>query len=186
MTPMLRQYFQIKEQYPDTNLFFRMGVFTRCSSKMPKLPPHPGGGPDQRDKKKERRHSSLRHSPPRRDLYAAKLLRAGHKIAICEQVEDPALSKGLVKRRSPTFYTPGTALKLETESPNRKLQSVRYFSIPSNCPSPVSTCHSPPLKSLPVPVGSEEDFKIRPVQTIPAGASFPESQRESVEPFSHL
>jgi DNA mismatch repair protein MutS len=68
-----------------------------------------------RDKKKENSIPLCGIPYHARDLYAAKLLRAGHKIAICEQVEDPALSKGLVKRAVTHILTPGTALELDSD-----------------------------------------------------------------------
>lgn len=116
MTPMLRQYFQIKEQHPDTILFFRMGDFYEMFFDDARI-----AAPilevvlTSRDKKKDDAIPLCGIPHHARDLYASKLLRAGHKIAICEQVEDPALSKGLVKRAVTHILTPGTALELDSD-----------------------------------------------------------------------
>ncbi|MCP5102687.1 MAG: DNA mismatch repair protein MutS, partial [bacterium] len=67
-----------------------------------------------RDKKKENSVPLCGIPYHARDNYAAKLLKHGHKVAVCEQVEDPALAKGLVKREVTHILTPGTALEIET------------------------------------------------------------------------
>lgn len=115
ITPMLKQYFEIKKDFPDTILFFRMGDFYEMFFEDAKT-----AAPllevvlTTRDKKKEDAVPMCGIPYHARDTYAAKLLRKGHKVAICEQVEDPALAKGLVKRDVTHILTPGTALEIET------------------------------------------------------------------------
>lgn len=112
---MLKQYFQIKKQYPDAILFFRMGDFYEMFFEDAKT-----AAPllevvlTSRDKKKDDAVPLCGIPYHARDTYAAKLLRKGHKVAICEQVEDPALAKGLVKREVTHILTPGTALEIES------------------------------------------------------------------------
>lgn len=114
MTPMLKQYFEIKKDYPDTILFFRMGDFYEMFFEDAKT-----AAPvlevvlTSRDKKKENAVPMCGIPYHARDAYAAKLLRSGFKVAICEQVEDPALAKGIVKRDVTHVLTPGTALEIE-------------------------------------------------------------------------
>jgi len=115
ITPMLKQYFEIKKDFPDTILFFRMGDFYEMFFEDAKT-----AAPllevvlTTRDKKKDDAVPLCGIPYHARDNYAAKLLRKGYKVAICEQVEDPALAKGLVKREVTHILTPGTALEIET------------------------------------------------------------------------
>ncbi len=115
LTPMLKQYFEIKKDYPDTILFFRMGDFYEMFFEDAKIAaPIMEVVLTSRDKKKENSVPLCGIPHHARDNYAAKLLRAGHKVAICEQVEDPALAKGLVKRDVTHILTPGTALEIDS------------------------------------------------------------------------
>lgn len=115
LTPMLKQYFEIKKEYPDAILFFRMGDFYEMFFEDAKL-----ASPvlevvlTSRDKKKENATPLCGIPYHARDVYAAKLLRAGFKVAICEQVEDPNLAKGIVRREVTHILTPGTALEIDT------------------------------------------------------------------------
>jgi DNA mismatch repair protein MutS len=115
ITPMLKQYFEIKKDFPDTILFFRMGDFYEMFFEDAKI-----AAPllevvlTSRDKKKDDAVPLCGIPYHARDNYAAKLLKKGHKVAICEQVEDPALAKGLVKREVTHVLTPGTALEIES------------------------------------------------------------------------
>jgi DNA mismatch repair protein MutS len=114
ITPMLKQYFEIKKDFPDTILFFRMGDFYEMFFEDAKI-----AAPllevvlTTRDKKKDDAVPLCGIPYHARDNYAAKLLRKGYKVAICEQVEDPALAKGLVRREVTHILTPGTALEIE-------------------------------------------------------------------------
>ena len=109
-TPMMQQYRAIKKEYLDSILFFRMGDFYEMFNEDAKT----ASGILQialtaRNKKTNPvpmcgipHHSA--------NLYITKLLKAGKKVAICEQTEDPKLSKGLVKREVVRIITPGTIL----------------------------------------------------------------------------
>ncbi|MCP4156150.1 MAG: DNA mismatch repair protein MutS [bacterium] len=115
LTPMLKQYFEIKKDYPDTVLFFRMGDFYEMFFEDAKIAaPIMEVVLTSRDKKKENSVPLCGIPHHARDNYASKLLKAGLKVAICEQVEDPALAKGLVKRDVTHVLTPGTALEIDT------------------------------------------------------------------------
>ncbi|MCP4217957.1 MAG: DNA mismatch repair protein MutS [bacterium] len=115
LTPMLKQYFEIKKDYPDTILFFRMGDFYEMFFEDAKIAaPIMEVVLTSRDKKKENSVPLCGIPHHARDNYAAKLLRHGLKVAICEQVEDAAQAQGLVKRDVVCVLTPGTALEIET------------------------------------------------------------------------
>jgi len=115
ITPMLKQYFEIKKEYPDTILFFRMGDFYEMFFEDARL-----AAPllevvlTSRDKNKENAVPMCGVPYHAKDNYVAKLLRKGYKVAICEQVEDPATAKGLVKRDVTHILTPATALEIDT------------------------------------------------------------------------
>src|SRR3970040_1652921 len=99
ITPMMQQYLQIKERYRDAILFFRLGDFyemffedaqTAAEDLHSALPAH-----TKSDNQSVPLCGVPYHSA---EPYIQKLLDAGHKVAVCEQVEDPKTAKGGVKR----------------------------------------------------------------------------------------
>ncbi|HPE16444.1 MAG TPA: DNA mismatch repair protein MutS, partial [Oscillospiraceae bacterium] len=113
-TPMMQQYLEAKGQCEDCILFFRLGDFyemfaddARLVSKELDLTL------TTRDRGKENPEERVPmcgvpyHSS---EAYIARLIAKGYKVAICEQMEDPALAKGLVKREIIRVVTPGTVL----------------------------------------------------------------------------
>jgi DNA mismatch repair protein MutS len=114
LTPMLKQYFEIKKSYQDSILFFRMGDFYEMFFEdAKKAAPILEIVLTTRDKKKENSVPLCGIPYHARNYYAAKLLKKGYKVAICEQVEDPATAVGIVKRDVTCVLTPGTALEIE-------------------------------------------------------------------------
>ena len=108
MTPMLKQYLDIKKQYPGCILFFRMGDFYEMffedavsASKILQITL------TSRDKNKENPIPMCGIPYHAADGYITKLVCAGKRVAICEQVEDPKKAKGIVKRRVIRVVTPG-------------------------------------------------------------------------------
>ncbi len=115
LTPMMRQYLEIKEQNQDSILFFRLGDFyemfgsdARTASRELDLTL------TSRDKDKNKSEDEKipmcgipYHAS---DSYIARLIAKGYKVAICEQTEDPATAKGLVKRDIIRVVTPGTVI----------------------------------------------------------------------------
>ena len=116
LTPMMKQYLEIKKQNPDSILFFRLGDFyemfaedAKTASKELDLTL------TSRDKGKHAKPEDEQipmcgipyHAS---DSYIARLISKGYKVAICEQVEDPAKAKGLVKRDIIRVVTPGTVM----------------------------------------------------------------------------
>jgi len=110
LTPMLEQYFEIKRQVPDAILFYRLGdfyemFFEDAEKAAPLL-----------DLVLTARSKGQEHETPMcgvpfhsADAHIAKLIRHGLRVAICEQTEDAAQAKGLVRREIIRIVTPGTA-----------------------------------------------------------------------------
>jgi len=109
LTPMMRQYLEIKEQYKDCILLFRLGdfyemFFDDAQTASRELEITLTG----RDCGLEERAPMCGVPFHSIDAYISKLINRGYKVAICEQVEDPALAKGIVKRDVIRVVTPGT------------------------------------------------------------------------------
>ncbi|NLY71280.1 MAG: DNA mismatch repair protein MutS, partial [Clostridiales bacterium] len=127
LTPMMRQYKDIKENYKDCILFFRLGDFYEMffedaivASKVLEIT-------------LTAKNCGLEEKAPMcgvpyhaADTYIAKLIDRGYKVAICEQVEDPATAKGIVKREVVQIITPGTVVSqnMLNEKDNNYLASV--------------------------------------------------------------
>ena len=112
MTPMMEQYFEIKNKYKDYIVFYRLGDFyemffddARLVSRELELTLT---GRDCGEAERAPMCGVPFHSA---EGYIAKLIEKGHKVAICEQMEDPAKAKGLVKRDIVRIITPGTLLE---------------------------------------------------------------------------
>ena len=127
LSPMMEQYFQIKKEYPDTLLFFRLGDFyemffedAKTASRELELVL------TGRDCGQEERAPMCGVPFHSADSYIAKLVSRGYKVAICEQMEDPALAKGIVKRDVIRIVTPGTVIEsnMLDESKNNFLACV--------------------------------------------------------------
>ena len=112
LSPMMKQYFEIKEQNPDTLLFFRLGDFYEMFFDDAKLASRELEltltGRDCGQEERAPMCGVPFHSA---ETYIARLVSKGYKVAICEQMEDPALAKGLVKREIIRVITPGTVME---------------------------------------------------------------------------
>lgn len=108
-TPMIQQYLQVKSEYQDAFLFFRLGDFyemfyddaINASQLLEITLTSRGGNGDERIPMCGVPHHSAKN-------YIDQLIQKGHKVAICEQVEDPKMTKGVVKREVVRLITPGT------------------------------------------------------------------------------
>lgn len=127
MTPMMRQYLAIKEQHKDEILFFRLGDFYEMffddadvASRELELTLT---GKDCGMENRAPMCGIPFHSS---EGYIQRLLSKGYKVAICEQMEDPALAKGLVKRDIIRVITPGTVIEgsMLDEAKNNFLASI--------------------------------------------------------------
>ncbi len=107
---MIKQYLQIKSQYPDAILFFRMGDFYEMFFEDARV------ASQELDIALTSRDKGQKDSVPlcgvpyfTAETYISKLLQKGFKVALCDQVEDPKLAKGIVKREVVRVFTPGLA-----------------------------------------------------------------------------
>ncbi|MFZ5988437.1 MAG: DNA mismatch repair protein MutS [Bacillota bacterium] len=136
LTPMMQQYLEIKEQYKDCILFFRLGdfyemFFTDAETASRELEITLTG----RDCGLSERAPMCGVPFHSADTYISRLINKGYKVAICEQVEDPALAKGIVKRDVVRIVTPGTITdsSMLDEKKNNYLMSIcknkSYFGI---------------------------------------------------------
>ena len=111
LTPMMKQFFDLKAKHPDAVLLFRCGDFyeTYCEDAVTAAKilgitlTHRNNGYNKGDEMAGFPHHAL-------DTYLPKLVRAGKRVAICDQLEDPKLTKKLVKRGITELVTPGVAM----------------------------------------------------------------------------
>ena len=111
LTPMRRQYYDIKEKNQDCLLFFRLGDFYEMFDEDAKLAAKELDLTlTTRDRNKPKEEQTPMCGVPFHsvDSYIARLVAKGYKVAICEQMEDPATAKGLVERDVTRIITPGT------------------------------------------------------------------------------
>ncbi len=112
LSPMMKQYFQIKEQNPDTLLFFRLGDFYELFFEDAKIASRELEltltGRDCGQEERAPMCGVPFHSS---ENYIARLVAKGYKVSICEQMENPAEAKGLVKRDVIRTITPGTVME---------------------------------------------------------------------------
>ena len=129
MTPMMEQYFEIKNQYKDYLLFYRVGDFyemfyddaVTVSREIDLVLTGKDCGEEERAPMAGVPFHAV-------DSYIGRLIEKGYKIAICDQVEDPSLAKGLVRREVIRVVTPGTLIEsdLLSEKKNNYLCSIFF------------------------------------------------------------
>ena len=130
LTPMMQQYMETKEQYKDCILFYRLGdfyeMFFEDAITVTK----------ELDITLTGKNCGLEERAPMCGVpyhavegYLNRLVQKGYKVAICEQVEDPKLAKGIVKREVVRIVTPGTNLNVQAldESKNNYIMCVVYI-----------------------------------------------------------
>lgn len=128
-TPMMQQYLQIKAQHKDAFLFFRLGDFyemffddaTKAAQELEITLTSRDGGDERIPMCGVPYHSA--------ENYIKNLIEKGYKVAICEQVEDPKHTKGVVKREVVQLITPGTVMEgtMLDEDENNFLAAVTPF-----------------------------------------------------------
>jgi len=113
-TPLMQQYREIKARHPDTILFFRMGDFYEMFEDDARLAARELGLTLTARNNGGAANVPLAGVPVKAGTeYLRRLIALGHRVAICEQVEDPKLAKGLVRREVIETVTPGTVLAEE-------------------------------------------------------------------------
>ncbi len=127
MTPMMEQYFAIKNEYKDYLLFYRLGDFYEMffddavvASRELELTLT---GRDCGEAERAPMCGVPFHSA---EIYIGRLIEKGYRVAICEQVEDPSLAKGLVRREVIRMVTPGTLIEagLLSDQTNNYLAAI--------------------------------------------------------------
>lgn len=129
-TPMMQKYLETKKEYPDCILFYRLGDFYEmffedaltASRELEITLTGKSCGQEERAPMCGVPYHAI-------DGYLNKLVSKGYKVAICEQVEDPKLAKGLVKREVTRIVTPGTNLDVQAmdDTRNNYLICVSFF-----------------------------------------------------------
>ncbi|MFD1412908.1 DNA mismatch repair protein MutS [Oceanobacillus jeddahense] len=129
LTPMMQQYIEIKSQYKDAFLFYRLGDFyelfyddaTKAAQELEITLTKRAGGNDPIPMCGVPYHSA--------ENYIKVLIDKGYKVAICEQVEDPKTAKGVVKREVVQMITPGTVMEsnMLVEGENNYIGSLSHF-----------------------------------------------------------
>ncbi len=131
LTPMMQQYKKTKEEFKDCILFYRLGDFYEMFFDDAKIVSK------ELELTLTGKNCGLEERAPMCGVpfhavegYLSKLVSRGYKVAICEQVEDPAQAKGLVKREVIRVVTPGTNLNAQAldESRNNYIMSIVYVS----------------------------------------------------------
>ncbi|MEG1834782.1 MAG: DNA mismatch repair protein MutS [Oscillospiraceae bacterium] len=143
LSPMMKQYFEVKQNYSDTILLFRLGDFyemffedAKTASRELELVLT---GRDCGQDEKAPMCGVPFHSA---DSYIARLVAKGYKVAICEQMEDPKLAKGIVKRDVIRVITPGTVIEsymLDETKNNYLAACVMMFDSIGLCFADIST-----------------------------------------------
>ncbi len=126
-TPLMRQYYQIKEKYPDTVLLYRLGDFFETFEDDAKITAKVCGITLTKRNSGAGADMPLAGFPHHQlDNYLPKLVKAGYRVAVCEQLEDPKLARGIVKRDVVEVVTPGVAMydKLLDSNKNNYVASV--------------------------------------------------------------
>jgi DNA mismatch repair protein MutS len=128
-TPMMEQYLRIKADYEDAFLFFRLGDFyemfyddaKKAAKELEITLTARGKGEDRIPMCGVPYHSA--------EHYIAQLIEKGYKVAICEQTEDPAMAKGVVRREVVQIITPGTVMEGQAihDNENNYLLSITPF-----------------------------------------------------------
>lgn len=113
LSPLMQQYYQEKKQYPDAVLLFRVGDFYETFAEDAVIVSR-----DLNITLTSRQKDDAGNKIPLAgvpyhalDAYLARLVKSGHKVAICDQVEDPKAARGLVKRQITRVVTPGTIIE---------------------------------------------------------------------------
>ena len=129
LTPMMQQYMETKKEYSDCILFYRLGDFYEmffddalvASKELEITLTGKSCGLEERAPMCGVPFHAV-------DVYLTKLVNRGYKVAICEQVEDPKLAKGIVKREVIRVVTPGTNLNIQSleETRNNYLMCIVY------------------------------------------------------------
>lgn len=189
ITPMIRQYLEIKKEYADYILFYRMGDFFEMFFEDAKTASRALGITLTSRNKNEQSPVPMCGVPVKAaDAYLARLVEKGYRVAICDQTEDPSAAKGLVRREVVRVVTPGMVVtdSLLDKRANNFVLSIfvrrnRYgLSCLDLSTGTFRVCETTDHGSL-----TEEVMRIAPAEVVlPESASFDESYAPFVKAFS--
>lgn len=173
LSPMMKHYLSMKEKYPDTILFYRLGDFYEMFFEDAELVSR------ELDLTLTGKDCGLEKRAPMCGIpyhaaenYLAKLIANGHKVAICEQLSDPKASKGLVERDIIKIVTPGTVIDSETLDSSKNNFLVCVAKVAGRvgvCYSDISTGFIEAMQIEGEKVISELDdvlSRVRPVESL--------------------
>ncbi len=174
-TPMMEQYFRIKKNYQDALLFFRLGDFYELFYEDAKV-----ASPILEIALTSRQKVPMCGVPYHSVIpYLTKLLKKGFKVAICEQVEDSKLAKGVVRRDVVKVLTPGTAVEIELEEAKESTYAAGMYLKARDWGLALVNLASGEIKTFQDSQGrrilSDELFRVSPKEII-----FPEGEEENV------
>ena len=155
-TPMMKQYLDIKRQHPGDLLLFRMGDFYESFyDDAREISALLGITLTSREKSGDDGEGIPLAGFPHHALdgYLARLVRAGRRVAICEQVEDPKKAKGLVRREVVEVITPGTLVSGSALDERRTLPLAAAWSGPSGAALAVCDISTGAMEAAAVPAG---------------------------------
>ena len=133
VTPMMKQYLELRDKYKDCILFYRLGDFYElfydqaelCSRELELTLTGKDCGQEQRAPMCGIPFHAI-------NTYIPKMVEKGYKVAICEQVEDPKNAKGLVKRDVVKIITPGTITDSTMLDEKKNNYNIKYYYISFN------------------------------------------------------
>jgi len=165
-TPMMEQYFEIKKQYEGHLLFYRLGDFyemffedAQTASRELDLTLT---GRDCGEGQRAPMCGVPYHAV---DTYIGKLIEKGYKIAICEQTEDPASAKGLVRREVIRVITPGTVIETSLLNEKKNNYLAALYITDSECGICFADISTAEIHATDSPVGRDETFVINELST---------------------
>ena len=149
MTPMMEQYFEIKDQYKDHIVFYRLGDFYEMffddailASRELELTLT---GRDCGEEERAPMCGVPFHSA---EGYIGTLVSRGYKVAICEQTENPALAKGLVRREVIRVVTPGTLIESDLLSEGKSNYLCSVYMSQFECGVAFASADSPDTEKI--------------------------------------
>jgi len=174
-TPMMEQYFRIKKNHQDALLFFRLGDFYELFYEDAKI-----ASPILEIALTSRQKVPMCGVPYHSAIpYLTKLLKRGFKVAVCEQVGDPKVAKGIVRRDVVKVLTPGTAVEIELEEAKESTYVASLYLKDEDWGLALINLASGEMKTLQDSqrkrILADELFKVSPKEII-----FPEGEEEVV------
>ncbi|PID40871.1 MAG: DNA mismatch repair protein MutS [Proteobacteria bacterium] len=165
-TPMMKQYLSIKERYPDVLLFYRMGDFYEMFFEDAQLASRELDIALTSRNKNDKAPVPMCGVPYRAARnYISRLIEKGHKVAICDQVEDPRDAKGLVKREVVQVVTPGMIIDdalLDEKSNNFIVSVARHKKVTGLASLDISTGSFRLTETADPAVAADEICRIAP------------------------